>query len=403
MPRGYGASYGMLNRRPIYDEDELTGPEYLSRGISGAIDYFMKQREAGRLEQNEMAKEGAVALPEDPNANPMGRLRGIKRGIGALLHRGQAQTTPPFVPPSGPGEVPQGPYIDESGAFGQPGPQRIRGGIMMPNRPRPTPPFNPQKDYGGSRIGARIFDEIGGGGVPPYTLEGQSGRRYQIDPMRDQRIKLAGSEMEYGQQRGHVQAEQERQIAAAVAAGMPEPEARARVLNNLMRYDEEFGQRSRSGSGMTQADRLQIQDRLDRRAAATRAMQLRLQTMRSGSAEERAQLQAEVSRLNREQQADLATLRSYDQQAASAEGAVTRMSADPAATAMPAGRERLGQEQQRAKTAADSAAAARSRVQNRGTRKSVQDRDSELKAQGKNASERLRILKAEGYNVTGKP
>ncbi len=90
--------YGM-NIRPIYDEGEPTAGDYLSRGVSGAIDAYLKGRderraedEAARQEENQFATQGFKPVPrgEEALAPPPRMQRGpetIGKAIGFTLHQ----------------------------------------------------------------------------------------------------------------------------------------------------------------------------------------------------------------------------------------------------------------------------------------------------------------------------
>lgn len=429
MPRAYGGGYGMLNRRPIYDEGELTGPEYISQGIGTAIQGYLQQKEIGRQERNTMAAQGAEALPNDPANSIRGRLGRVKRGIGDMLgtlsgHRrdgvAPAGGYPPVAVPAGVEQAaarPTGPFVPSvRGAMSSVVPggwdATSRPGVMhpstagapvAPNAPRATP-ASPTAPTIGSAIGADLGD------VPkPYELEGATGRRYRVDPMRAERGKLAmagaAAEQEYGRNRQHQTAEQEDQVSALVAAGMPEAEARARVKTNTVRYDETFGAQSRTRAAMSVDDRLKVEQ-------AITARQVTIQNMKAAQAHLTQGQREELRRLQMEQERDLALMRGAETAANQAEGAVTRAATDPTSTATPEGQKAIEAAKQRAAGMRSRADSARGAVQHprmggvtggasssSGGQKSPADRYAELKALGKTRDEIVRTMKAEGYNV----
>lgn len=260
-----------LNLRPKYGRDEPTGGEGVARGIVTALDEIQKYRDADRTEQNTMAAAGATRLPPGPNDSVGGRVRSIGKAIGGLFGRGDEApvvapagtpgATPPFAPtqPRQPitgtgGIVP--PRIDPAtlgGMAGNPRPQTMAPGLAQPAPDlvpaagmTPHMPATAATNAVRPSISAALNEEI-----KPYTYEGVHGAKYQVDPLYGARVKAAGED--FGD---------ERKIQALVDAGMDPKEARARVLNNVVRYDEQFGQQSRSRGAISPEEWTRRQDKL---------------------------------------------------------------------------------------------------------------------------------------------
>lgn len=125
----------------------------------------------------------------------------------------------------------------------------------------------------GSRIAALMQQTAQG--VHPYTVKGPHGMSATIDPTYGSRVASLGKMQDYEFERAAQQDEQdasnEEKIQALVNAGMPEDQARAKVLNNVVSYDETFG-RARPGGGLTFDQRVQLEDIKTRRAQLIEGM-----------------------------------------------------------------------------------------------------------------------------------
>jgi len=289
-----------LNLRSIYGPDEPTFGESLSGGISSAIGEYQRKKEVERQEGNEIRARGGVPLPTAPAPTPGQRVRGIAGGLNDLLHGRR----PDF------GNVFSGPQIDG----------RQRDGVPSPAVPPPTTgalPYTRGDPYGQepfdpfyrrnalgaspetaagrmpmlpSPAGAAPAPNVAARGaqpsvaspsaVSPYVYEGIRGQRYSVDPLYGARVQAEGKEMAG-------RAHEEEQIRSLVDAGMDPREARARVLNNVVKYDDTFGQQPRTAGGMTFEQRKQLQDE---RIAASRAIALLTSSGRQNTAEYRQAL-----------------------------------------------------------------------------------------------------------------
>ena len=129
--------------------------------------------------------------------------------------------------------------------FGQRLPRVTVQGTPDPVRQQGAPPPAPRPT-----IGTRIDQAMGGDEFKPITLKGRGGDRYQIDPLREQKMKMAGTRMESDYEDTIAERNIHRQVEAAVRAGMSRDEAEVRARTNTWRYDEEFG-RPAGSSGLS--------------------------------------------------------------------------------------------------------------------------------------------------------
>ena len=284
--------YGM-RLRSIYDADEPTGGERIMGAVQGGLDWYAQRRETARQEANQVGAAGGERLPDQP----VGGLRGrVQRGIaGALaripglggLNAPQAPTNLPqyggydeglrptgtFVEsrPSRPGAFPMDenpeaferseaddrgiPDADDmvSGAIARGLPPDLRRVVpptppvgALPPSPRITPRGGPSITSAGptAPMGGPML--YAGSMQPERTFEyqGSDGARYRMpqtgERERSNRMLEYGAQMEAKDAIKH--RDDDEQIAALVAGGMPPAEARARVLSNTVRYDEVYGQ-----------------------------------------------------------------------------------------------------------------------------------------------------------------
>lgn len=416
-----------LRLRPKYGENELTGPEQLSQGIGKFLGDYTARKDVERQERNTIGQAGGTILPDDPANSIQGRWDRLKQGagrvahgIGALLGHGETPpgsdlgTTvsgtakdgvmPTYTDVMG-GLTRRTPNVSgmagimpgEWGAYGQPGRPRPGTGwderipteydmtdgagvgvspdVAAANQqPHPAPPVaSPPMIPPGARtpngpsIGAMLGGAGGAGGFDPgetYTYEGRGGLRATMPNAIGQARLSARAKL------AEQAAQDEPKIQALIDAGMDPKEARARVLNNVVRYDETFGQQhaaGRGGSGMTQEDRLQIQDRLDARAKRAQEVQLLLAQQRNMGADQRAKLNAELRRLSIESSADQALLRGAQSELNTTTSQLSKMNADPVATNTPAGRQAIGALQQRADSLGKVVQGAQGRVATKAT------------------------------------
>lgn len=260
MPR-----YG-LSLRPIYDPNEQPWQQSLASGIGSAIDEWQRKRELERQEGNQVRAMGGVETPRAPQPSPMDRLRGIGGAIGRIFSGPSIEgrqrdgmpagtmTPPPEVPPVA-GVPAREPFGTDPFSLGSSGPLSR---IVPPRPPSDAPAINPALMGGDQRAGATRgsagFDERPriGAAIQPYDYEGVRGRHYAIDPLYGARVQAEGRMMTD-------RVEDERKIQSLVDAGMDPKEARARVLNNVVRYDETFGQQRASRGGLTFEQRQSLQ------------------------------------------------------------------------------------------------------------------------------------------------
>jgi hypothetical protein len=391
-----------LALRPKYGADEKTRGEYMEQGIGAAIKGVLDYQEAGRQERNTMGAAGATRLPTDPANTPGGRWDAVKRGVGTLLGRGGAavQPTQPIagapssampqsIVPLPPTTVaPPRPRIatsmQEAMSMSQPSPNQgfdSSHPASFDAAPAMTAtPTNPaiNAPVAAARSGARGI----AGALEPYTYEGVHGDRYSVDPAHAERQKIAVAE------EAKTRTEED-QIASLVAAGMPAAEARARVLNNVVRYDEQFGQRPRTG-GVSQTD-------WNAREELRQRHRVEIERLHAAGRLTSTQLQQERLKLQQEEAADR---RAAAQERAGREdvkGDVTIGNAIET-EAQKADRER----KERARDARiGSASTAQDRLKNsHASRETVAARARTLQAAGKTREQIAAQLRAEGYRVT---
>lgn len=243
-----------LNLRPIYGADEQNPGDQFASGISAAIRQHMQegQEDSARRAQGQvLTKETGIA---DRIGGVVRKVRGVfgpEGGAGPALQPTGTFAAPPAQTPSLPG-TPLGisarpnafagmlPSITSEAAQGPITPAASgNAAAMTPALPAPA-----QHALAASRpsIGAAI---------QPYEDHDTHGNTWAVDPLYQ--AKLADQGKGVGD---------EAKIAALTAAGMPEAEARARVLNNVVRYDETFGEGPRGGRGssLTFEQRKKLQD-----------------------------------------------------------------------------------------------------------------------------------------------
>lgn len=336
-------------------------------------------------------------------------------------YSGMPGTTPPIMPSSGrpgtgwderipagyppaPGRVPIGPErVDESN-------------ILHPRPTGPTPQYpqqrqQPQQQRGiGSMLG-QAAEPSRDPNADTYVYEGAGGVRGRL-PNAQGRARVAmdqkiAEETAVTNARDRIQSQSdEAAIQSLIDAGMDPNVARAKVLNKVVRYDETFGQGKtggRGGNAMSQADRLEIQDRLDKRAAQTRQLQLQLAGIRSGDSGQRMKIQQQLAQMRAEQAADIAVLHSQQSEANVTESEAARIAADPVASNTPSGKATIADARARADEARRQAAAARGKVaagpSGPAGKPDAATRAKQLNTQGKSRQDIYNIMKSEGYDV----
>lgn len=300
-----------LNLRPVYGRDEPTFGEQLSRGIQFGLDTYEKRREAERGEQNEVLSRGGTRLPDAAPSGIEGAVRRGARGIGDLLGRAigrrpSLEPTGTFVEsrPSEPGRFPMDERLPQTPDPDQIVTDAILRRVVPPAAPQGALPPTPRGSVQGPSIapnpGLPALNTAGtqNYGERSFDYQGIGNRRYTM-PQTGERERT-NRMLEYGQQtaikEGAHTREQEDEIAALTAAGMPANEARARVLTNTVRYDEEYGpQRSHS---LTYEERSKLSAEHDQRMAEIRARLARLTGAGRGNSPEAMDLRRRALELN---------------------------------------------------------------------------------------------------------
>lgn len=268
--------------RSIYDENEPTVGEGIMRGVQGGLDWYAQRRETARQEGNTIGAAGGEKLPDAPRPSIRDRLRTLIHPSewGNMGGMGQPPLRPTgtFAPTSYPGEghMP-GDFAPESypGEGQQPGPAGVNGGIAaalgsyrgagdLSRVVQPTPPVGALPPT--PRLGIGVPQMTPAPPVDAPTLatdspssparrertfeyQGSDGARYRVpqtgERERENQMLEYENRATYADRLSHQH--QAEQISALVAGGMDPAEARARVLNNVVRYDDTFGQQ-RAGS-----------------------------------------------------------------------------------------------------------------------------------------------------------
>lgn len=360
--------------------------------IGDAISAYQAHQDANRTEANQIAAQGGTPVGPAPESG-MDRLR----KVGGFLRKKVLGQTDPGAPPApeppfvnaGTGETPVTAQVPAAQGVTQPGgasmlgmpPRRIGDAIM--NDPGMTASSRRSNDFFGGAGPAAAADAApivrsGPGNQPqppnpmvspgagsigaalsPYTITSASGQKYQIDPNRQANAARAQHDIK-GAERDK---DQQQQIDALVSAGMSPAVARAKVLNNVVKYDETYGQQ-RPGA-MNQKDRMAVQDRIDARLKQSQNFALQLEQMRQQGrtgTREFQQLTAQLRALSQDDANDRAVLAADEQEAARSEKAVTTLQTNPVVSATPAGQAAIAGAQGAAAAAREKAAASRGKV-----------------------------------------
>lgn len=226
---------------------DYDGGESMRRGISEALETYLRKKQADRDFENEVAQSGGTVDPQESGMDKLRRVGGaIRRHLPGFDPRPGAEEN---LRVHGDPQVSAQPITDAdvSSAMGDPGTSRSSNVVTInPNRSQ-----NRSLDtLGTARDGVTrspIADAI-----ERTVVRGPSGQTAIVPTKRGLHQQDVADE-----QAVRTDSEQ-RQIDALKAAGMPEAEARARVLTNTVRYDEDFGQR-RMGS-MTYTERANLEE-----------------------------------------------------------------------------------------------------------------------------------------------
>jgi hypothetical protein len=412
-----------LNLRPIYGADEEPGTVTAARGIGSALQQYLARSEANRQERNAVAARGGVPI-DDPNNSVSGRFGAFKRRVRGIFGQDDPTFTPPPVGDTNAaisrGIQPTGSFVTDTGTRGSAGwnerlptvtgtqgsnpVARPRIAASMEEAMRGTADDNtpigagtprgalPQMEQGAQRAISASTRRGIASAIQPYTYETASGDKYQIDPVHEERVKDAlKSEHE------------EQQIQALVDAGMPEATARAKVLNNVVRYDETFGQRyGRGAGGLTFEQRKSLQDASIAARRALADMQARGRESTAEYRQKLIELRETDQRLREDAAADRAAnadvtnetkiAGQYGAQQPKGIAAMTQTPEQKAAS------DRAGREQGKHLGAAVSAQ--QRRVNARAPREAVAARARALQQAGTPRAEIAAKLRAEGYRVT---
>ncbi len=393
-----------INPRPIYGPEDLPWQATAARGIGDFLGGMADRQARKRAEQNAIAAQGGTQLPDEPQPGIMDRIRGIGSAIGSMIHG-----TPPGTNPAGEitgaqrdGVVPsqvtpnaQMPVLPQArveGGYATPNPPSLfpRASVPAMNQPAPTAAA-PRPNAQPTTIGAAI---------KPYTYHGEFGN-YSVDPLYGARVQAEGKDMVTHQH-------EEEQIASLVAAGMDPTRARAKVLNNVVRYDEDFGM-PRRGSSLTYQQRVDLLDRNNR-------VRLELGHLAAAGRQQTAEYRQkllEQRELEDRLRADENLARGISSEAAGVERTIPQGVPRIVEESQPGGKERIAGATQRAQELRGQAREIRGKnAQRFQTGTAAGDRFSpdatraralELKKQGYSKSAIYEMMKREGYNVTVKP
>lgn len=422
--------YSLNLRKPWQNPAYDTAADTIGSALSSYATKHQQDEDADREEQNKIAAIGGTPIAGAPQPSGIDRIKGIGRGIGSalggLLHRGgDEQTQTPPVPAGGTAR-PQYGFTDETTPDdgGRPVPQLVHSqGAMLDhalanssNSPTPSP-----VQSGAPAAAPKTVGE----GLAHYTIQGRNGTKYDVDPMFQTRQQIAGREMEADaadrrttardiagetRKQATLDASQKAQMKALTDSGMPEPEARARVLTNTVKYDDVYGpQRTQP---LSFDERQKLMDRNN--AAKYRVAQLTAGRSQDQDAIRRAQLELQISEM--ELNASDRRSKTYVENARAAESTIPKGTDRIVEESTPEGRARIVAAESTAKANRDSAGnvrttgaadatAAGSTVRgtaNRGkafTPEQTQSRARQLKGAGNSIDDTYRIMRSEGYNV----
>lgn len=417
-----------MRLRSIYDEGEPTLGEGIQRGLGEALGYYAQRRETARQEGNAAGAAGGVRLPDAPQPSIRQRLGGIGRRIGEVIHGSaggppQLEPTGTFAPSRYPGERPfHGDFVpdEERGETpGMPDPDDIVTGAITGQHPfrKVVPPMGP---VGALPPSPRILPggptaPMGGpnlavqNGLPTisaaspertYEYQGADNSRYRM-PQTGERER-SNRMLEYGAQIQMKDAMQHRsdeeKIKALVDGGMSPTEARARVLNNVVRYDDEYGQQRSSGA-LTYEERANLE-----RLKASLRVKVANGTATSQDRQKLRELQER--RLGLDERKFQNTVESGAARveattaATEARGIPTNPRDRRALERNPAAKAEVEARQQRVDAAIARARSSADRARNRvADRATAAARARSLKAEGHTPADIARIMQAEGFRV----
>lgn len=217
--------YG-LNLRPLYGRDEQNPGDAFASGISSAIKQHMLEGE----QDSQRRAAGQVKVKETGIRD---RIGGVVQKVRGVFGAPDVQPTQPFNPNA---------MIAAGVPMPAPGPMAGATAPGLTPSYAPPPPAQHGLDAARPSIGAAI---------QPYEDQDTHGNTWKVDPLYGARVADAGRSI----------GDQDK-IDALVRAGMPAAEAEARVKNNVVRYDETFGEGPRAGrgGGLTFEQRKKLQD-----------------------------------------------------------------------------------------------------------------------------------------------
>ncbi|MGH3428470.1 MAG: hypothetical protein ACRDQZ_13035 [Mycobacteriales bacterium] len=416
-----------LNLRPIYDQaDMVPWQQSLSQGIGAAIGQYANRQARQRAEENQAAQAGGTPLPAAPQPGVMDRIRGIGSSISRMLHGDQTPGVDPTTQPAPNASMPLTPNVAPpalpavrtEGAYTDPGFTRRpmlapdQGFNVTPGTPVPALAA-PRRSATAAMNGPAPMTPAArpnaqpttiGQAIKPYTYHGEFGD-YSVDPLYGARVQAEAKDMV-----GHQH--EEEQIQSLVNAGMDPTIARAKVLNNVVRYDEQFGMKGRGGSSLTFAQRQQLQDENNK-------IRLTIANLanagRQNTAEYRQWLMRERETSD-QLRADENAARGYSGEAAAVERTIPQPGVnDVIARSQPGGGAAIDAAAARAAGLRGQARALRAGNQARTagtapapaagtfTPDQTRSRALELKKQGYGKSAIYEMMKREGYNITVNP
>lgn len=413
-----------LNLRPIYGPEDVPWQQSLGQGISNAIGEYQRKKEIGRQEANQVGAIGGVPVPDAPSPSPMDRLRSIGSTIGDVLHGrfnqgstvpnatgserdGLAPGTPPALPAGAPIPTPTGGPLPMSvfdrgagGALpqpaGRPGVNPALGVSPETRAGRMAPPPVMTSAMPAAPVPPRQPAATIGSAIHPYTYEGITGQKYSVDPLYGARVAAEGKTMAKD-------AEDEQAISALVAAGMDPKLARAKVLTNTVKYDEQYGMRG-NASRLTFAERAKLQ-------SDNNAVRLQIARMAAAGRQDTAEYRKALlqqRQIEDQLRADEREAAGYASEAAAVERTIPSGTNRIVEQSQPGGAERI---EGAAKTAAELRGKARDirgknaqrfRTGTGGTTftpEQTRARAIELKNQGYSKSAIYEMMKREGYNI----
>lgn len=390
-----------MRLRPIYGENEQTGPEKFQQAVQGGLDWYAGRRETARQEGNTVGAAGGTRLPDEARPGIRERVRGIGTAIGDAIHgRGPGLPHPqiePILRPTGtfapsypqrPGAQPMDERLDPYGNADDMVTDAILRRSVQPSPPIGALPPSPRPEgpLGAPSIGA----DNGMPTITPaapertYQYEGSDGARYEL-PQTGER------------ERTNKMLAYEREVALKEAA---DDRNDARTSERSLQHDQrmvDYYDRRDERRGTQQAQH-------DARVAEMKRNLARLTGAGRGNSPEALAIRKQLADLaeRKENRITEQGAAGLDARTAATEqrGVVTDPSQQRRLKRIPGAADANAQRQQRVDAAIARARETANRSRNRVADKPMAaKRAKELQTEGHTPADIRKIMQAEGYKV----